>query len=70
MTVFHNLQMQKQKVTLVQCECTRLSEQNKALQSENLKLRGEEVVDVQCRLMRENLDVVCRYLSKIGKNRC
>ena len=39
----------------------------KALQSENLKLRGEEVVDVQYRSMRENLDVVCRYLSKIGK---
>lgn len=44
----------KQKVTQVQGECIKLSELNKSLQSENSKLR-EEVVDVQCRSMRENL---------------
>lgn len=53
-SVSQTTNVNKQKVTHVQGECTRLSEQNKALQSENLKLR-EEVVDVQCRSMRENL---------------
>lgn len=53
-SVSQTTNVNKQKGTQVQGECIRLSEANKSLQSENSKIR-KEVVDVQCRSMRDNL---------------
>lgn len=44
----------KQSIAKVQGECKKLADENKALKTTNSSLK-EEVVDLQCRSMRENL---------------
>ena len=60
-TVLSASNVNKQNVTKVQGECKRLTDEtnkltkeNSLLKSENAKLH-EELIDVQCRSMRENL---------------